>query len=227
MAVSQLSVIQCVYILIGEVPTGYSYFVTFSVSLNNLDLALGHFQRLYQDGAAVSTGQLNCILSAAAERGDLNSMSFIVEEFSNLGLEMNADSYSFALEALGKHLSRSRKVDDPDESVVRDCLEKSSGLLSAMEESGVLPSPHIIREYVELLCQADEVETATEVVLDVLNDGGEVNNKTIYKVAMACADAHNFAAARSLANHLCDSLPALLGNIDRKEEEAMGKGEFH
>jgi hypothetical protein len=191
-----------------------------SVSLKDLDSALGQFQALFDDGVPVSAGQLNCILSAAAERGDIHSMLFIVEEFKRLGLALDADSYSFVLETLGKHLYRADRVGEANETLIQDCLEKASGFLSMMEEHEVLPTPHIIREYVELLCQAGEFDTATEVVLEALESGDAVNHKTVYKVAMACADRHQFDAARNLANRLSKTLPELLKTIDKKEVEA-------
>ncbi|GKY96436.1 hypothetical protein MPSEU_000603100 [Mayamaea pseudoterrestris] len=187
--------------------------------LENVDLALGQLQTSYQDGSPVSTEQLNCVMSAMAERGDVHCVSFVIDEFKRFGLEMDADSYSFALEGLGKHLYRVRKVGEPSEDVLRDCLEKASEYLSAMEDAEIVPTAHIIREYVELLCQADEVDTANEVVLEALESGGLVNHKTVYRVAMAQADLGNFVAARSLASTLSETLPELMDKVDRKEFE--------
>jgi hypothetical protein len=192
-----------------------------SDSLENVDLALGQLQSSYQAGSPISTEQLNCVMSAMAERGDIYCISLIVDEFKRVELEMNADSYSFALEALGKHLHRVRKVGEPSESVLRDCLEKASEYLSAMEDSDIVPTAHIIREYVELLCQANEVDTAADVVLEAIEGGIPVNNKTVYKVAIALSELQNFDAARSLANKLRETLPELLENIDRKEFEKL------
>ena len=193
----------------------------YSESLEDVDLAMAQLQSSYENGSPISTHQLNVVMSAMAERGDIRCISFIVEEFKRMGLEMNADSYSFALEALGKHLYRAGKVDRPSASIIRECLEKASEFLSNMEEAGIVPTPHIIREYVELLCQAGEVDTATEVVLEALESGGDVNNKTVYKVAMVQADLHNFEAAKRLPNHIQETFPVLLINITRKESEVL------
>lgn len=184
-----------------------------------MHFALRHLQSMYREASLISVNQLNCIMSAVAERGDINTTLFISDEFKRLGLEMNEDSFSFVLEALGKHLYRSRKVEEPDDDVLNNCLEKASFFLSMMEERGIIPTAHIIREYVELLCQANEVATATQVVLEAVENGVPVNNKSVYKVALASAEAHNFVAARRLAGHLGDALPELPSMIDRREHE--------
>lgn len=186
-----------------------------------MDLALNHLQSLDQDEIVLAAEHLNCIMSAIAERGDLTCLGYILDEFDRLGLSLNADSFSFAMEALGKHLYRARKQGVPSQDTIRACLEQASQFLTAMDESGVAPTRHIIREYVELLCQADEVDAATEVVLESLDNGGDVNDKTLYRVAMAQAEQSNFDAARKVAAHLSERLPEVVHNINRIEHESL------
>lgn len=183
---------------------------------SRLDTALEHLKVLRQKGTHVSVASLNAILSGGAERGDVDRTLFVMEEFSRNDVEPNADSFSFAFEALGKNIAR-RTRNPASKQMIESYLETSDSFLTEMEERGIAPNHHIIREYVELLCLAHEVETATSVVKETLSNGGSVNNKTIYRVAMANVDAKNFAIARELTLTASEPLPFLLQNIERAE----------
>jgi hypothetical protein len=171
---------------------------------------------LRQKGTHVSVASLNAILSGGAERGDVDRTLFVLEEFSRNDVEPNADSFSFAFEALGKNIAR-RTRNPASKQMIESYLETADSFLTEMEERGIAPNHHIIREYVELLCLANEVETATSVVKETLANGGLVNNKTIYRVAMAHAAAKNFAIARELTLTASEPLTFLLENIERAE----------
>jgi hypothetical protein len=86
-------------------------------------------------------------------------------------------------------------------------------ILTKMEQNSIEPSVDIIRNYLELLCLAGEVETATSVVEQCLSsnndDRSTINNKSIYRVAMANADACNFKKAKQLASKTTENLPLL------------------
>jgi hypothetical protein len=191
---------------------------------SRLDTALEHLKVLRQKGTHVSVASLNAILSGGAERGDVDRTLFVMEEFSRNDVEPNADSFSFAFEALGKNIAR-RTRNPASKQMIESYLETADSFLTELEERGIAPNHHIIREYVELLCLANEVETATSVVKETLANGGLVNNKTIYRVAMANVTAKNFAIARELTLTASEPLPFLLENIERAEqrEEANGK----
>jgi hypothetical protein len=183
---------------------------------SRLDTALEHLKVLRQKGTHVSVASLNAILSGGAERGDVDRTLFVLEEFSRNDVEPNADSFSFAFEALGKNIAR-RTRNPASKQMIESYLETADSFLTEMEERGIAPNHHIIREYVELLCLANEVETATSVVKETLANGGLVNNKTIYRVAMAHAAAKNFAIARELTLTASEPLTFLLENIERAE----------
>jgi hypothetical protein len=140
-----------------------------------------------------------------------------MEEFSRNDVEPNADSFSFAFEALGKNIAR-RTRNPASKQMIESYLETADSFLTELEERGIAPNHHIIREYVELLCLANEVETATSVVKETLANGGLVNNKTIYRVAMANVTAKNFTIARELTLTASEPLPFLLENIERAEQ---------
>jgi hypothetical protein len=186
---------------------------------SRLDTALEHLKVLRQKGTHVSVASLNAILSGGAERGDVDRTLFVLEEFSRNDVEPNADSFSFAFEALGKNIAR-RTRNPASKHMIESYLETADSFLTELEERGIAPNHHIVREYVELLCLANEVETATSVVKETQSNGGVVNNKTIYRVAMANVTAKNFAIARDLALTASEPLPFLLENIERAEQRS-------
>jgi hypothetical protein len=184
---------------------------------SRLDTALEHLKVLRQKGTHVSVASLNAILSGGAERGDIDRTLFVLEEFPRNDVEPNADSFSFAFEALGKNIAR-RTRNPASKHMIESYLETADGFLTEMEERGIAPNHHIIREYVELLCMANEVVTATAVVRETMANGGIVNNKTIYRVAMANVAGKNFDIARDLCLSASEPLPFLLENIERAEQ---------
>ena len=169
----------------------------------------------------------------------------MVHDFPQYNITRDADSYSFAFEALGKGLLRARRKSGA-EVLTEKFLRNAETLLSMMEEDGVQPTHHIIREYVELLCQAGQIDTATEVVLDAASitpvgtsssssSSNEplLNTKTIYRVAMANCRIGQFDTARKVAglssttgsassassdpSKVTSSIPHLLHNINIAE----------
>jgi pentatricopeptide repeat protein len=191
----------------------------------NLDIALAALKELRLNGLHVTTAMLNAIMSGAAERGDIDRTLSLLEEFQRNGVAPDADSYSFAMEALGKHLSRRTKT--PAGQRVKDqCLDTASELLTRMEDEGVLPTHHIIRDYVELLCRAGQVGVATDIVLESMelqttdNEDSPmplVTDKTVYRVAMANAKQKNFEVARQVAACSSEPLPFLWRAIEARE----------
>lgn len=106
-----------------------------------------------------------------------------------------------------------------------------------MENHGIAPTTHILREYIELLCQMNDVATATAIVRETIqsnnantNAGNEDNgqeqkpvigNKTLYRVAVANAYAQNFDVAREMAEmgsvYNNEPIPFLLQKINIME----------
>jgi pentatricopeptide repeat protein len=199
----------------------YSHIIVFlfSDSEDNLDAALAHLRSLRDRGMLVSAASLNAIMSACAERGNVDFTFEVMDEFRRNNVEPNADAISFAFEALGKNLYRRRHR--PSELHFTWVLGKADLLLTFMEEKGIAPTHHIIREYVELLCQAKEVRLATDVIHDMIANDGLVNNKTVYRVAMANAECGDFEVARKIAGLASEPLPYLLQNIKREELKAQ------
>jgi hypothetical protein len=155
-------------------------------------------------------------MSGGAERGDIDRTVFMLEEFPRNDVEPNADTFSFAFEALGKNVARKNRK-PASKALIDSYLRKADSFLTAMEEQGIAPTGHIAREYVELLCLAGEVETATAIVTDSIASNGIVNSKTIYRVAMANVTHKNFDVAREVASSATEPLPFLLETIESAE----------
>jgi hypothetical protein len=191
-----------------------------SESPRNLEIAFDTLKDLRQKGRPTSVASLNAVLAGAAERGDIDRTMAILEDFSRNNMKPNDDSFSYALEALGKNLGR-RTLTPPTVEMVDSCLAMADSLLSKMEESGISPTHHIIRDYVELLCHANEVETATSVIFEFLTHDGLVNDKSLYRVALANAELKRFDVARELAGCSREPMPFLLDAIERIESEQI------
>jgi hypothetical protein len=189
------------------------------MSSTYLDIALAQLKEQRLQGQPVSVAALNTIMSGSAERGDVDRVVALLEEYERNALAPDSCTLSFAFEALGKHLRR-RTRNPATEQVIQSCLVTAESFLDTMEELGIAPTHYIIRNYVELLCQADQVETATDVVVDAVREDQElVNSKIIYRVALANANMGRFGEARDLADIWHEPIPYLLENIERAKKD--------
>ena len=163
----------------------------------------------------LSVESMNVILSSYAERGDYYDVDANLQLMKEMGINPNEDSFSFAMEALGKHLLRTDRKSR--HTIQEDILGNADNVLVQMEEYGISPNVHIVRNYIELLCLAGEVATATNVVNSCIETGSRssVNNKTLYRVAMANVNDGNYDAAVYLSSLMTESMPVL----DRKIQE--------
>ena len=177
------------------------------------------------DDSPISLGAFNSILSAFAGTGRVDEATKFFEQVTALGLEPDVDSYSFAIESLGKDLLR-RKAEASKEQV-EELLDCADLILDRMEGNNVMPSPDVIRNYVELLCLAGEVATATAVVKDALASDRPhaVNNKTIYRIAIENANEGEFEIAREMASQTSESIRTLHRNIEVKQSRQQDETE--
>ena len=159
---------------------------------------------------------LNVVLSAAAERGDLDQSVKIMNIVEQSKLPVDSETYCYAFEVLGKHVSFQLKRMRDTRELQAYVVSRAMDYLTVMEERDIALSPHLIREYVEMLCNSGEVETATQVVLDAL-ECGTVSNKTIYRIAMVNANRGSYDMARHLAGKGSEEMSFLLANIAKRE----------
>lgn len=104
----------------------------------------------------------------------------------------------------------------------------ADAFIERMEEKGVHPTHHIIRDYVEFLCHMEQVDTANEVVFGVMEDPALVGSKTLYRLSMANSKRQQFDTARDLANFPGAPPPMrelMLRNIAREEQDDNSKSE--
>mmetsp|Transcript_57634 Transcript_57634/g.140778 ORF Transcript_57634/g.140778 Transcript_57634/m.140778 type:complete len:840 (+) Transcript_57634:48-2567(+) len=173
----------------------------------------------------LSLESLNLVLSCLAERGDTTDALDLLHMFQEYDIQPNHDSYSFVMESLGKEIHRLQLADPTNEhnsQCIRENLELAGSLLTEMEDHGLTPSAPVVRNYLELLCLAKEVVTATAIIDDLL--GGEfkdrVSNKSIYRVAIANVDAGNFDKASELEGQTTEFIPILFKKIRSRRERS-------
>jgi hypothetical protein len=183
-------------------------------------LACQRWTTLRTNGIGATLSGLNALISASAERGNVYRAFALLEEIPRSNLEADADTYSFAFEALGKSLFRKLPLTTNEPKLIASILEKADSLLTVMESQGLSPTHHIVREYVEVLCLAGKVDVATNVVLDLIASPGSVNSKTAYRVSMANVTAGNFDTARRFASDAGDHTNLILKKIAQEEAKA-------
>jgi len=172
----------------------------------------------------LSLESLNVIMSAYAERGDPRDVANILDVMIENNIKPNADSYSFVIEALGRDIKKRLKRDD--DSYKQGNVEIADTILTMMEEDGTAPTTYVIQHYIELLCLAGEIETATSVVEDFLSSSSSknekiiVNNTTIYRVAMENAISGNYEIAKKIALMTSEFIPALHRKIASQEQRS-------
>ncbi|OEU15723.1 hypothetical protein FRACYDRAFT_136750, partial [Fragilariopsis cylindrus CCMP1102] len=169
-----------------------------------------------------SLESFNIIMSSYAERGDPHDVAGILNVMIENDIKPNADSYSFVIEALGRDIKKRLKMDD--HSYKQRNVEMADTILSMMEEDNIAPTTHVIRHYIELLCLAGEIETATSIVEDFLSsskDGNtRVNNITIYRVAIENAILENYEVAKKLCSMTSEHISALHRKIASREQRS-------
>jgi hypothetical protein len=194
-----------------------------------MDFAQLQVMQLRQENKIkISTSIMNVLMSSAAERGDIDRLLSILKDFQRYKVAFDADTISFGFESLGKNLLRRRKFNssflDLSRASTRDhidaCMVVANVLLNHMDDNQVKTSDHIIRNYIEFLCMAGHVDTATNIILEAVHEKGLVSTKSLYRVAMANAKLFRFDVARQVAT--CDPSIApftiLMEAIDREEK---------
>jgi len=171
---------------------------------------------LYCNGTfSVTTTCLNVIMSAVAERG--GPCQEVYDLFGNYGVEPNADTYEYFMESLGKFLLRNNRR--YDRRKVTKTSEKASAILDMMEQRKIPLSRFVVKDYIELLCLADDLDTATSCALDLIKNRDLVSTKTLYRVATANANAGRIEEARLLSRSYPIQLTFLEESISKIQEE--------
>ncbi|KAL7572997.1 hypothetical protein ACA910_007494 [Epithemia clementina (nom. ined.)] len=183
----------------------------------------------------VTVAAFNVVLSALAERGMVGDLQVIMDVLrryvedrrrhhdgvllDTTRLHPNADTFSFLLEGLGKNLLLA-KEEDPynselglrqkrvvDDKMIQWLVRTADAFLSEMEDVWQLePTQHIIKEYVELLVLAGDLETATDMILNALDQGQVhlISSKALYRLSRANAQHGRTDIAQRLALAGCD-----------------------
>lgn len=193
-----------------------------------MDFAQLQVRQLRQENKIViTTSIMNVLMSGSAERGDIDRILSVLKDFERHKIAFDAETISFGFESLGKNLMRRRKFNatflDHSRAATRDhvdaCMVVANVLLNHMDDNQIKTSDHIIRNYIEFLCLAGHVDTATSIILEAVQEKGLVSSKSLYRVAMANTKLFHFDTARQVAtcDHTIPQLTFLLETIHREE----------
>jgi len=194
--------------------------ISLSATRSNVTLIRDGVELLHENPDEMRTLEaVNTLLSAYGERGDVRDLLNLFDlAIDDWGIEPNHESFSFAMEGLGKDIHRRRRSED--DSYVHRNVEMADNLLTMMERANVAPTSDIVRNYVELLFLAGEADVATDVIYDCLSRGNNylVNNKTIYRAAVANAIGGKIEVAKDLASLTSETIPLLARKIKTNEQ---------
>lgn len=203
----------------------FSQAIFFSFSARRVDFAYELLTSQEIEGIRISASSLNIIMSACAELGDVDRAFSTWDDFKTFKIEPNVDTYSFLLESLSCSLGDLKKNNAQRKKDVPGCLDAAYAILTLMEENGVPLCQHCIDNYAQLLCNAGRLDAATEFLVDSIEKGEAVGNKTIIVLAKNNAEAGNFDVARQLASktteHFCH-LDDKLNEIEKTMLAAHG-----
>lgn len=196
------------------------------------DKLVDAFRNFEQDAMDCTPAILNGMMAAHSWRGNITRCLDLLDAFRDNGWSPDEDSFSYLLESVGKaarRLDRNKNMGRRGKNALTDSyFEAAESVLSRMEKAkdqNGNPVPlnhHVVRNYVEFLCTLDEVETAGLVATDFLQQGGNqsqlVDNKTLWRVALAHAKNGNYDQARQFAASTSEILPFMEAKIDSLEQ---------
>lgn len=165
----------------------------------------------------VSLETLNAMMSFFAFRGDVTNVFHILQSMRSHKIKPDINSYSFAMEVLGKHILSLEK--NPTPYQLQTNLDHARDILDDMEKDGILLSRDLLRNYIELLCVTGESAMANLVVDDMIRDSPDVVcSKTLYRLIKESVDNGDFERARTLAALIRDDIPTIWNRIRRQEQ---------
>jgi hypothetical protein len=182
-----------------------------------------------------SPSLMNIILSAHAWHGSPKECLALLDLFHEKEWSPDIDSFTFALEAVGKSskrivMSESLKKDPGKRKNLLDWhLEIAEYILNQVEETRdkqgnpIQLNKRFIRNYVEFLCLLDDHKTAGLVAIDFMEQAGRleqiVDNKTLLCIAVAHAKKGDFDLARQFVASFSERLPFVDIKIDRIQDD--------
>ena len=187
-----------------------------------------------EDDFTPTIAAINILMSSYAWKGDIPSSLDQLGAAIEIGILPNVDTFSYALESVGKGTKRAidnknASMDDVKrQSIVDENVKAADTILAYFEKAvdsegkPLEPNHTFVRNYVEFLCLIGQIETATMVARDFLEQGKKngmrlVDNKTLSRVSIANASVGNFETARCFLACMSESLPHIENKVDRLE----------
>ena len=179
-----------------------------------------------QGEAKITPAILNAVVAAHAWQGNVSRTMELLDVYRDNGWSPDDETFSYVMESVGK---ATRRLERAGKKVRKDLtnsyFEAAESVLGQMEntkdEGGnpVTPSHHFVRGYVEMLCLLGDVKTGGLVATDLLNQEGgtkqRVDNKTLWRLALAHATLGDYDKARELAASTSETLPFMEAKIKK------------
>jgi hypothetical protein len=189
------------------------------------------FRNLEQRGPKCTPATLTALMAAHAWRGNVNRCMDLLDVYHENGWCPDEECYSYVMESVGKaarRLDRSKTISRRGMNALSETyFEAAESILARMEHATdndgnpIVPGHHFIRNYVEFLCALREVKTGGLVATDFLKKESMtqlVDNKTLWRVALAHANLGDYDKARQFAASTSEILPFMEAKIDEIEQ---------
>ena len=175
-------------------------------SVGRVDKAYYSLVRDEIAGARLSKSSLHVVMSASAELGEVDRAFATIEDFNSWGLEPDEDSYSYLMEALSKATGSDRNLNKSD---AVHYLAAAESMLGTMTEKNIKINRHTLHYYVHTLGNCGHAKEACKAVLDALEFGLEVDNKTLNLLITDCGKIGDSDMARFLCSKLTEPMEFL------------------
>ena len=176
------------------------------ISVGRVDSDYNFLVRNEIAGARVSKSSLHVIMAACAELGEVDRVFATMEDFDSRGIELDEDSYSYLMEALSKATGADRIF---SKSAAGQYLAAAESMLGTMTEKNIKINRHTLHYYVHTLGNLGYAKEACNAVLDALEFGLEVDNKTLNLLITDCGKTGDSDMAKFLCSKLTEPMEFL------------------
>lgn len=166
------------------------------------------------EGARVTVSTLNMVCSGYAELGQVNRAFAMFDDFTKYQLDPDEDTYSYMMEALSKASGGDMQT---SASLLAKYYTAAEWLINTMTEKDVVINHHTLHYYVHTLGNLGEFDAAQSAVLDALDVGLNVSNKTLTMLISECGERGDLDMARFFASKLSEPLHFVEKRIENWE----------
>ena len=150
------------------------------------------------EGTEITCASLNCVLASYAKLGHVEHAFSTYDEFEMNGIEPNADTFSYLMEALATEMINPSPflTKEPETQI-----EEAEAIFNMMAKLEMQPSEYYVHHYVCFLIHFKELEKAKTFLQDMAE-----NRKVKIQLPTFENLAHQFLQSNDVdsANEICD-----------------------